>query len=158
MGLLLTVDASVFVSACRSCEPGYAASRKLLSGVRNDGTPLIEPAILPVEVGAALCRAGRDPALARELALTILTLPYLTLADVDERLARRAVVLAIECRLRGADALYAAVAVRYGARLVTLDAEQLKRAPTAAHACKPDTAYRLIRRRRRSPIPGQGPS
>jgi predicted nucleic acid-binding protein len=153
MGLILTLDASVFVSACRSCEPGYTASRTLLSSMRDEGTPLIEPGILPVEVGAALCRTGSDPALARDFALAILALPYLTLANVDERLARRAVALATECRLRGADALYAAVAVHYGARLVTLDGEQLSRAPAAVHACKPDTAARLVRRQSRLAAP-----
>ncbi len=149
MGLILTLDASVFVSACRRREPGYAASRMLLSGIRDAGTPLIEPAILPVEVGAALCRAGGDPALAKDFALAILALPYLTLADVDQRFARRAVVLAAECRLRGADALYAAVAAHYGARLVTLDGEQLRLAPASVYACKPDTAARLLRRANR---------
>jgi predicted nucleic acid-binding protein len=157
MGLLLTLDASVFVSACRRHEPGYPASRKLLSGMRDEETPLIEPAILPVEVGAALCRTGGDPALAKDFALAILALPYLTLVDVDERLARRAVALAAECRLRGADALYAAVAIHYGARLVTLDGEQLRRAPAAAHACKPDTATRLLRRSSRAVVPRDEP-
>ncbi len=152
MGLILTLDASVFVSACQRREPGYAASRMLLSDIRAAGTPLIEPAILPVEVGAALRRAGGDPALAKDFALAILALPYLTLVDVDQRFARRAVVLTTECGLRDADALYAAVAAHYGARLVTLDGEQLRRAHASVYACKPDTAARLLRRPKRSVV------
>jgi predicted nucleic acid-binding protein len=145
MALLLTFDASVFVAACQRGEPGHGMSRALLDDMLHADTPLIEPAILPVEVAAALCRAGRDPGFAREFAEAILSLPHLTLLAVDERLARRAVALATQCRLRGADALYVTVASQYGARLVTLDAEQLKRAPATVLACKPDTAASLLR-------------
>ena len=129
MALLLTLDASVFVAACHQREPGHAASRALLAGLRGTDTPLAEPAILPVEVAGALRRAGDDPELAREFASAILALPHLTLVPVDERLARRAIVVATDHRLRGADALYTTVAAHYGARLVTLDIEQLDRAP-----------------------------
>jgi predicted nucleic acid-binding protein len=144
MALVLTIDASVFVSACQRREPGHVASCALLDVLADADVPLIEPAILPVEVAAALCRAGRDAAFAREFAETILSLPRLTLLAVDERLARRSVALATQCRLRGADALYVAVAAQYGARLVTLDAEQLDRAPALAGACNPDAATRLL--------------
>ena len=144
MALLFTLDASVFVAASRRHEPGYAASRALMVALRDGDVPLIEPALLPVEIAAALARSGCDAALARSYAESVLALPRLTLAVVDERLARRAAALATECRLRGADAIYAAVAVRYGARLVTLDAEQLERSPAIVDACKPDEAGGLI--------------
>jgi len=144
MATLLTIDASVFVAACQPHESGYAASLSLMQSVLDADVPLVEPAILPVEVGAALCRAGRDAAVAREYAEGILVLPHLVLVTVDERLARRALVIAAQCRLRGADALYVTVAARYGARLVTLDAEQLARAPAAVAAHKPDAAARLL--------------
>jgi predicted nucleic acid-binding protein len=145
MPLLLTLDASVFVAACRRNEPGHAASRALLAALPNADVPLIEPAILPVEVAAALCRAGSDAALAREYAEAIFSLPRLTVLTVDERFAGRAVALATECRLRGADALYVTAAMRYGARLVTLDTEQLKRTPASVGACKPDAAAALLK-------------
>ena len=145
MALLLTLDASVFVAACQPHETGYVASLALLEALLDVDVPLVEPAILPVEVGAALCRAGRDAAFAREFAETIFSLPRLTLQPVDERLARRAVALATQCRLRGADSLYVTVAAQYGALLVTLDAEQLERAPAFLGACKPDAAVSLVR-------------
>ena len=147
MALLLTLDASVFVAACQPHEPGYAASLALLKSMLETDAPLVEPAILPLEVGAALCRAGRDAAAALDYAEGIFTLPHLVLAGLDERWARRALALALECRLRGADALYVTVATQYGARLVTLDAEQLERAPAAVHACKPDAVVDLVRSR-----------
>ena len=56
--------------------------------------------------------------------------------------------LAIQCRLRGADALYVAAAMQYRARLVTLDAEQFERAPASVRACKPNAAVRLLKKTR----------
>ena len=144
MPTLLTLDASVFVAACRSQEPGFNAAMALLRAIRDADIPLIEPAILPVEVAAALSRTGDDAALAQEYAETLLALPYLTLLPVDERLARQAVEMAAVHGLRGADALYVTSAVRYGAKLVTLDKEQLRRSPDAVGACKPEAALRLL--------------
>lgn len=144
MALLLTVDASVFVASCHPREPGYADSWRFLTALRGAGLPIVEPAILPVEVAAALSRSGSVTALACEYAMAILALPYLTLVPVDDRLARRAVEVATENRLRGADALYATVAALYDARLVTLDSEQLQRAPGAVRACRPAEAVKQL--------------
>lgn len=145
MAVLFTIDASVFVAAYQSNEKHSAVSREFLRRVSMAGSPLIEPAILPVEVAAALTRTGNNTALAAEYAESIMALPHLNIQSVDEHLARRALALAAECRLRGADALYVAMAMLYGACLVTLDAEQLKRASATAHACKPETAVSLIK-------------
>ncbi len=88
MALLLTIDASVFVAACQPNETGHPASLALLKAMLDADVLLMEPAILPVEVGAALCRAGKDAASAREFAESILALPCMTLLTVDERLAQ----------------------------------------------------------------------
>jgi predicted nucleic acid-binding protein len=144
MAVLLTLDASVFVAACQPHEPGFTASLTLLDAMLDVSVPLVEPAILPVEVGAALCRAGRDGAFSLRYAEAIFALPNLTLLATEERSARRALAVATQCRLRGADALYVAAAAQYGARLVTLDAEQLQRAPASVGACKPDAAVSLL--------------
>ena len=144
MGLLLTLDASVLVAACRRHEPGHEASRRLLAALREDDVPLIEPAILPVEIAAALGRTGVPQDLALEFALGAIALPRVTVVAVDERLARAAAELAARRRLRGADAIYAAVAALYGARLVTLDDEQRRRAPAAAGAMGPSAAAELL--------------
>jgi predicted nucleic acid-binding protein len=110
---------------------------------------LVEPAILPVEVGAALHRTGTEAESARAYAESLFAQPNLTLVATDERMARRALALSLQCRLRGADALYVAAAQQYGARLVTLDAEQLERAPASVAACKPDAAVELLRAAKR---------
>jgi predicted nucleic acid-binding protein len=145
MSVLFTIDASVFVASYRAQEIGSAISRDLLQLVREASVPLIEPAVLPVEIAAALAHAGEDSAWAIEFAESVMTFPYLSLQPLDERMARRAVAVAAQGRLRGADALYVTVAAQYGARLVTLDAEQLERAPATVGACNPEMAVRLLR-------------
>mgnify|MGYP001566380375 CR=1 FL=1 len=144
MAALFTIDASVFVSAYRTQEAGCAISRDFLRRVREADVPLIEPAILPVEIAAALAHAGENPAWAAEYAESVMAFPYLNLQSLDENMARRALAIAARYRLRGADSLYVMVAAQYGARLVTLDAEQLERAPSAVGACKPEAAARLV--------------
>ncbi len=145
---LFAVDASVFVASCRPREPGHLASAEFMRALLDADILLVEPAILPVEVGAALHRMGSEAESAREYAESLFEQPYLTLVATDERMARRALALAIQCRLRGAGALYVAAAMQYRARLVTLDAEQLERAPASVHACKPDVAARLLKKTR----------
>ena len=145
MATVFTIDASVFVAACRPSESGCAGCRELLRLVRQESVPLIEPAILPVEIAAALARAGEPSARAAGYAESVIALPYLTMVGLDERSARRAIATATQHKLRGADALYVTVAAQYGAYLVTLDGEQLRRAPAAVRACKPETAAALLK-------------
>ena len=145
MATILTLDASVFAAACRPDESGHDASRALLRAVRDAGTPLVEPAILPVEIAAALKRTGEDTALAREYAEAVMSLPHLTLLAIDARLARRAVDIAVTHGLRGADALYVAAATHYGARLITLDTEHLRRSPPGVGALSPEAALALLK-------------
>lgn len=54
-------------------------------------------------------------------------LPHLTFIAIDSTIAWRAASIAAAQRLRGSNAIYAAVAQRYNTTLVTLDAEQLQR-------------------------------
>ena len=54
-------------------------------------------------------------------------IPYLILVPLDSTLAQQAAEVAAQHRLRGSDAVYAAVALRFGSPLVTLDREQRER-------------------------------
>lgn len=145
MAGLFTIDSSVFVAARRTQEDMSAVSRDLIQRVRKAGIPLVEPTILPVEIAAALTRTGEEPTWAAEYAERVMAFPHLTLWPLDEYAVRRAVKTAVQCRLRGADALYVAAAAQYGARLVTLDTEQLERAPADVRACQPEAASELLR-------------
>jgi len=123
----LAVDASVFVNAFSPAEEGSMQSWRFLAEQNANGVPIIAPALLLTEVAAAIARKQDNAELALRLAMEVKNLPHLVLIDVDESLAEISSEIAVRRRLRGVDAVYAAVAQRFAAPLVTLDREQLER-------------------------------
>ena len=133
----VTVDASVFVNAFSSDEEGSDESAGFLSQLRKDGVPLIQPTLFFPEVVASIARKQDAGEVALELAHELRNFSKLTLIDLDEDLAEYASEIAAKYRLRGSDAVYAAVALRFGAELITLDKEQLLRLPKVLTVRKP---------------------
>ena len=106
---------------------------------------------LATGVAARLQRAGfavvvtelhRPLVLRRTVALAeaIHFLPGQTWVPLDDVLAQEAGLLAAKYRLRGADAVYAAVAQRSDAILITLDSQQLQRLSPVMDVRKPADA------------------
>ncbi len=124
---MYTLDASVHVSALNPYEPESGASQALLRLLHQRQIPLFCPTLLPVEVAAAIARRMDDPHRAVALAALIRSWPHQTLLPLDGALADCAIALAAGLRLRGADAVYAAVAQQAGSTLITLDRQQLER-------------------------------
>lgn len=127
MATTYTVDASVFLNGFNPYEPGNEESRRFLDLLREQGVPIIVPTLLLPEVAAAVSRGRGDADLARRFAAALRQLPHLVLTPLDETLAWQAAEIAAQHRLRGSDAVYAAVALRFGSTLVTLDQEQRDR-------------------------------
>ncbi|HUT37264.1 MAG TPA: PIN domain-containing protein [Planctomycetota bacterium] len=132
-----TVDASVFVAAAREVEPHHAESLAFLHELHLGALPVICPTLVLPESAAAIARRTGDDALADEVVDLVLSLSGLRLAVLDFPLAERAVELAKARRLRGADAICAAVADAAEATLVTLDSEMLARAAKAIPTMTP---------------------
>ena len=99
--------------------------------------PLYCPAILLPEVAAGIARPTGRVAFATRTVSGISRLPDLVLVEIDQSRAEKAADIAILCRLRGADAVYAAVAQEYGATLITWDQELLTRGAAAAAVMTP---------------------
>ena len=127
MATIYTVDASVFLNGFNPYEVGHETSNRLLARMQAEAVPIIVPTLLLPEVAAAVARGRDDADLARRFAATLRRLPHLILVPLDEMLADRAADLASQYRLRGSDAVYAAVALQFGSTLVTLDQEQRAR-------------------------------
>jgi predicted nucleic acid-binding protein len=127
MATTYTVDASVFLNAFNPYEAGHEDSRRLLAQVQAQAVPIIVPTLLLPEVAAAVGRGRNDADLARRFAAKLRELPHLVLVPLDETLAQQAADIAAQHRLRGSDGVYAAVALRFGSTLVTLDREQRER-------------------------------
>ena len=134
---MYTIDASVHVSALSPAETDSDSSRQFLSRVRRQHIPLFCPTLLLVEVAAAVARALGDAERAAALAQALRGWPNQTLVPLDGALASSAADLAAAALLRGADAVYAAVAQQYDTLLVTLDRQQLERLPPGVKTARP---------------------
>lgn len=132
-----TLDASVFLNAFNPYEAGHEESHRLLARLQDWAVPVVAPTLLLPEVAAAISRGREDADLAREFAATLSRLPHLVLVPLDMTLAQQAASVAAQHRLRGSDAVYAAVAVRFGSTLVTLDREQRDRLAGVLPTCFP---------------------
>lgn len=108
-------------------EHGHAESLAVLATIQERGDPVIVPTLLLPEIAAAVARASDDTVGAVQYATATAGLPHLTLVTVTPTMARQAAELAAKHRLRGADAVYVAVARRYGTTLVSRDDEQRSR-------------------------------
>ena len=132
----LTIDASVFVSAARPSEKLYPISYRFLHRVK--GAKIFCPTLVLAECGAAIARPTGDSLLSGRLVNLIRYFPGMTQVSLDLSLAIRAAEIAIENRLRGADAVYAAVAENFDAVLVSWDEEMLERCPQTVQTISPE--------------------
>lgn len=138
--LRYTVDASVFVNAFNPHEEGHAGSLEILTAIQDRGDPVIVPTLLVPEIASAVARATDDSAGAMQYAHAAAALSHVTLVPLTPALARQASELAATHRLRGADAVYLAVARRYGTTLVSRDEEQRARGAAIAICQTPEQA------------------
>ena len=142
--LRYTIDASVFVNAFNPHEKGHAESLELLSAIRKRGEPIIVPTLIVPEVASAVARASDDSVGTLQYARALAALPHLTLISLTAVTAHLAAELAAAYRLRGADAVYLAVARRYGTTVVTRDDEQRARGSAVAACLTPEEALRVL--------------
>lgn len=122
------VDASVWVSRFIPADVHHARSRQWLEDHLANGRRVLAPTLLLVEVAGAIGRRTGDPVVARRAVDSLCALPGLAWVGLPGDVRDHAAELAITLRLRGADAVYVAIADRLGVPLVTWDVEQLSRA------------------------------
>ena len=137
MNSSVTIDASVFVSAFTPTEPAHQASKAFMLNLREQSIAIIVPVLVLPEISAALARGQGKPKLGLAFVQELRNFPNTTFINVDESVADLAVDIAANNRLRGSDAIYAAVALRFGTELITLDREQLDRLPKVLSVREP---------------------
>jgi predicted nucleic acid-binding protein len=135
---MLVVDGSVWVSRYLPAEDTHDASREWLEKYFRAGGQLVEPVLLLVELSAAISRRTGAPDLAIETADRLSRLRSIRFVSVDRGLGVMATRIAADRRLRGADAIYAAVAHRLGIPLLTWDREQIERGSGFIRVGTPD--------------------
>ena len=135
---MTVVDASVWVAALVPRDAHHVASRDWLERELRAGRPLATPELAVIEVAGAIARRTGSSALGRRAAAAVLDVPALALHALDAPGVATSTALAAERRLRGADAVYLALARILDAPLLTWDDEQIARAEGVVRARRPD--------------------
>jgi len=131
------VDASIWVSRMVPGDVHHNRCRAWLETQSSGGGLLVAPVLLLPELAGAIARRTGESSLAQRAVEVLQALPSLRLVSVDPTLAQLAAQLAADYALRGADALYVAVAHQLGLPLVTLDSEQLDRSHAVVSTIAP---------------------
>lgn len=131
------VDASVWVSRFVNQDPHHVDSYGWLERHLKEGGIVVAPAILLSEVAGPVARQTGDSALAHGVYKGMLRLRGLRIVPIDRRLGGSAAALAADLMLRGADAIYVALALRLSLPLITLDEQQRSRGSAAVTVATP---------------------
>jgi len=134
---MFCIDASVIVSAANPKDFYFAQSKKFLAQIREKGLKVFLPEIIIPETTSGLLRAIGDQKAVYELALSFRNVPNFSFVVVDSRLANLASWIICKTGLRGADAIYVALAYDYNLELITLDNEQLEKGKKLVKVRKP---------------------
>jgi predicted nucleic acid-binding protein len=132
------VDASVMVGALYPPDLHHLASRAWLRQEILAGDELIAPLLLLSEVAGAVTRRSGDRALGRQAVQRLVALRQLRLVPLDVRLSVLSTQIAIDLQLRGADAIYVALAAQIRIPLITWDREQFERGAQRIITRRPD--------------------
>ena len=98
-----------------------------------------------MEAAGTVARGRDDAGLGYLFAMSIAGLPGLVLVAADQPLAYEAARIAADRRLRGGDAVYGAVALRFGSVLVTRDREQRDRLAPLLRTKSPEQMLAAMR-------------
>jgi predicted nucleic acid-binding protein len=124
---LIVVDASIMVSALYPQDVHHQQSRQWLWQAILAGERLVAPMLLLSEVAGAIARRSGDEFQGRRAVQRLLGLQQLRFFPIEARLGLLAAQFAVELRLRGADAVYVALAAQAHIPLITWDREQRER-------------------------------
>lgn len=142
---MITLDASVLVAAGAPDDPARADASDAIDAAISTGLAIHQPTLAFVEVAAAIARRTGDEMLALEAGAALGAMPGLVIHPLDLEGSAEAAFLAGRLRLRGADAIYAAVAYHHETALITLDEELLARTGSLVDAVTPAVWLARIR-------------
>ena len=134
---MIVADASFWVAAFRAQDAHHDPSARLLRRMVTDDIQVSSPTLALVEVAGALARRTGSQPLAESAIRYLKGQSWLTLLPLSIAFSETAARIAITSSLRGADAVYVALARQESALLITLDDEMLKRSAPAILAMTP---------------------
>src|SRR5687768_12563208 len=105
------IDASVLLSAARGTEKYSEQSKNFLDTIRQKQQKIFLPEIVLPEIASGLIRATKDESFTQSLVDSLKDIPNFSFVPVDGKLSDIAVEVIIKTHLRGADAIYVALAL-----------------------------------------------
>lgn len=135
--MVAVVDASVMVAVLYPRDPFHQASRTWFDRHLQAGDHLAAPLLVISEVAGVIRRETGDAVLARQAVQWLYALPELQRYPLDEALAQLAAEAAVDLSLRGADAVYVALAAQMHLPLITWDRQQRERGGQRIEAREP---------------------
>jgi predicted nucleic acid-binding protein len=137
----VVIDTSVWVSRLLPHDANHQAARIWIDNHIVNGGFFVAPIIFVIEVASAIARETLPPgdpqADAHKAVNQLYALPIMRLVPLDQALVDEATNLAADHRIRGADALFVAVARQLGLPLATFDKYQLKQPQAVVVTIRP---------------------
>lgn len=137
---MIVIDASVWVSFLIKQDANHSATQPWLKKTLSSGMPIAAPNLLLSEVGGAISRRLGRTNIGHKVINQLLSIPTLRLVSIDHPFGIQASRIAANYQLRGADALYVALADDLNVPLVSWDSEQITRASTLVKTYTPQSA------------------
>ena len=125
---MVVVDASVWTARLTAQDTFHLPASRWMAQQRAENTLLVSPSLMLAEVAGAISRRTGDSGLAEQALEALIQLPGVRLVEMENALVLAAGKLAAGLGLRGADAVYVAVAETLDLPLCTLDEDQAHRA------------------------------
>lgn len=137
---MIVADASFWVSSLVPVDVYHSPSREFAGRWANRYRPISIPAIFFAEVSGTLTRNRTLSDLSAAELYESLESPLFAHHPIDAALERLAAEVAHSASLRGADAIYVALASQLSLPLVTWDKEQLERGGQIVRTLTPEQA------------------
>lgn len=134
----MIIDASVWIASVLAEDAHHAASLSFIRRFVSEGLIATHPSLVWPEIAGAVARRTGDAQLGAKVATDIASKPWIESMAVDAPIADEAMRLAAKLRLKGADAIYVALAVTLRMPLITLDAEIPERGRAVAKIQSPE--------------------
>ena len=131
------IDASVYVALANDGDPYHDRCFKWFESSVREQQPMAAPGLLLVEVAASIRRLTGSSKLAHRVLSELQEDELIELYPLTAARSEAAAKLAASIGVRGADAVYLALAEELGEALITLDRQQLERSRGVVDVARP---------------------